>query len=187
MPGSTPTYGLRYLELGDAPNIAKVGKDLAEDVEGELARVDADTTSLDTRVDTLETSGRRIGRNVRTTSSGTVTTTETQVQTVTATLVAGVRYQITWQTRVISTVAVDVSRLQIREDNVAGTVLQKAEPAFFAASRQVDLVLIAEYVAVSSASKTFSMTLQRALGTGLHSLFSDGATHPIQAFIDEVR
>lgn len=42
MPGSTPTYGLTYQELGDAPNGAGVGENLAEDVEAELVRIDSD-------------------------------------------------------------------------------------------------------------------------------------------------
>lgn len=33
MPGTTPIFGFRYLELGDPPDIPKVGKDLATDVE----------------------------------------------------------------------------------------------------------------------------------------------------------
>lgn len=41
MAGITPTYGLRYAELADPPDGAALGKNLADDVEAELARVDA--------------------------------------------------------------------------------------------------------------------------------------------------
>lgn len=37
----TPIYGLPYLELGDAPDIASGLEDLATEVETELARIDA--------------------------------------------------------------------------------------------------------------------------------------------------
>lgn len=69
MPGSTPIYGLRYLELGDAPNIAKVGKDLGEDVEAELARIDAaeaaSAAADDVRLDALEAITTRRGCRLR--------------------------------------------------------------------------------------------------------------------------
>lgn len=41
MAGITPTYGLRYPELVDPPDGAALGKNLADDVEAELVRVDA--------------------------------------------------------------------------------------------------------------------------------------------------
>lgn len=44
--GTTQTYGLRYQELTDPPDGAAVGQDLAEDVETELVRVDADLATL---------------------------------------------------------------------------------------------------------------------------------------------
>jgi hypothetical protein len=43
---TTPTYALRYLALTDAPDIPKVGKDLAEDVEAQLVRIDAAVLAL---------------------------------------------------------------------------------------------------------------------------------------------
>lgn len=41
MPGSTPVYGLPYLELDDPPDIAGATQDLAEAVEAELQAVAA--------------------------------------------------------------------------------------------------------------------------------------------------
>jgi len=42
MPGSTTTYGLPYQELSDAPDGPDLGQNLAEAVEAELERIDAD-------------------------------------------------------------------------------------------------------------------------------------------------
>lgn len=52
--GATPTYGLRFQELGDAPHGPNLGADLAADVEAELERIDGDVTGLDGRVTALE-------------------------------------------------------------------------------------------------------------------------------------
>ncbi len=41
MPDTTPIYGLRFQELGDAPDGPGLGEDLALDVEAELTRIDA--------------------------------------------------------------------------------------------------------------------------------------------------
>lgn len=46
MPDTTPIYGLRYQELGDAPNGASLGEDLATDVETELVRIDANIAAI---------------------------------------------------------------------------------------------------------------------------------------------
>jgi hypothetical protein len=52
--GTTGTYGLRYQELGDAPDGPNLGKNLAEDVEAELVRMDAAAADDAARLDTLE-------------------------------------------------------------------------------------------------------------------------------------
>lgn len=61
MPDQTPIYGLRFQELNDPPNGAKLGRELAFDVEDELSRIDGDVStntsaisSLDSRVTTNE-------------------------------------------------------------------------------------------------------------------------------------
>ena len=43
---TTPTYGLRYHDLNEPPDGAALGKNLAEDVEAELIRIDNDLASL---------------------------------------------------------------------------------------------------------------------------------------------
>lgn len=54
MAGTTPTYGLRYAELVDPPDGAALGKNLADDVEAELERIDTAAADLDSRVGELE-------------------------------------------------------------------------------------------------------------------------------------
>ena len=46
MADTTPIYGLRYLELGDAPDLAAATENLATDVETELVRIDADVAAI---------------------------------------------------------------------------------------------------------------------------------------------
>lgn len=43
---TTPIYGLRYQTLADAPDGAALGKNLAEDVESELQRIDNEVNAL---------------------------------------------------------------------------------------------------------------------------------------------
>lgn len=37
---TTPVYGLRYLQLGDPPDIPALGQNLSEDVEAQISRLD---------------------------------------------------------------------------------------------------------------------------------------------------
>lgn len=126
----------------------------------------------------------RLARSSLTANSASVTA-ETQVQTISANLVSGRIYQVSWHPEVFSSVAGDVSRLRIRENNVAGTILATKEPGQYAANRRVTASVIAEYTAVSTASKTFSLTVAQALGSGTHTIAA-AATAPAWAFIDEV-
>lgn len=74
MAGTTPTYGLRYPELVDPPDGAALGKNLADDVEAELARIDnahaTDTAAADARLDQLEAQIVKAGRVLATSSAG---------------------------------------------------------------------------------------------------------------------
>lgn len=46
MAGTTSVYGLRYQTLGDSPDGASLGEDLADDVETELIRIDASVAAI---------------------------------------------------------------------------------------------------------------------------------------------
>lgn len=51
MPGTTPTYDLRYQTIDDPPAGDTLGADLAEDVEAQLVRLDAIVAGLSTATD----------------------------------------------------------------------------------------------------------------------------------------
>lgn len=100
--------------------------------------------------------------------SSTFTTTETLVQSVTASLVSGRTYRIRWVGCFNSTVADDVVLGQIREDSVSGTVLQTGRVSIPLASSSTGwhCYLEAYYTAGSTGSKTFVATGDRVAGTG---------------------
>ena len=52
--GATGTYALPFQDDNDPPDGPALGEDLAEAVEDELIRIDADVATLDGRVDVLE-------------------------------------------------------------------------------------------------------------------------------------
>lgn len=104
-----------------------------------------------------------------------ITTTETVVDTLTVTLVAGQRYKLSLDQAYLSSVAGDVVLPRIREDNVAGTILQgyrtcPLNPANAAVAFHIE----AYYTATVSGSKTFVGTAVRSAGTGSITRFGSG-------------
>lgn len=130
---------------------------------------------------------QRINQSVRTTSTGTFTTTETSIDSVSASLVSGRIYKVYWFGRIQSSVADGYVRLRIREDSVAGTQLQLGQIGTnVAASQSFTLMLEAEFTAVSTASKTFHVTAVRQSGTG--NISSVGASDtPNYLYVDYIR
>lgn len=125
--------------------------------------------------------GEEIAVNTVPADSATFTTTETQVQSVTAALISGETYWVHWHMHWGSSVANDRVNMRIREDNVSGTALQEAamtsEAAHAAGSNGETKDLWARYVAVATGNKTFSGTLVRSSGTGNVQL-EGAATRP---------
>lgn len=110
---------------------------------------------------------RQIARAVRDSNSSGFSTTETSINTVTATLVDGADYLITWSADVASSAAADVARVRIRENSgTGGTQLNLGHAYVPTPARDYGFYLEAEYTATSSGSKTFSATAQRVVGTG---------------------
>jgi hypothetical protein len=198
----TPVYGLRYQELSDPPDGADLGENLALDVESELVRIEqrittnqndiADAqadiatnavaiTALDGRIDTLE----HYVETERTATSASFTA-ETVVDSVTATLVNGRRYRITWMGKIQSTVADGYARCRIREDSILGTQRQSGQlPTNVAANQSFELAMTARYTATASGNKTFVFTAQRQAGTGNLSSFAD-PTAPTYFWVEPV-
>jgi hypothetical protein len=135
-------------------------------------------------------SQRRVGTMTpRTSTPALVTTTETVQDTVTADLVAGRTYKITYKSGIISSVAADSAFLRIREDNLAGNQLQLERvysPLTGGGGSRWTADLEAEFTAVSTGTKTFVGTLIRATGTG-NITSPAGAQQPTYFYVDYVR
>jgi hypothetical protein len=130
--------------------------------------------------------GERIQTAKATSSSGTITTTETVVQTIVAPVVAGRIYRITWDGRVQSTANADDVVAKIREDSVSGTVLQDADVDIHIGTRSYRWHFETEYTADATEDKTFVVTLDRDAGTGNITMFAT-STQPCFLYCDYIR
>lgn len=163
-----------------------------------LYRSAADTLKTDdnfevggalTVTDQSRISGARIGTNIRTSDSGTFTTTETLIDSVTVPLVSGRTYLIRWTVAWGSSVAADTVFGRIRADSVAGTQLQILRvniPATGGAGTRWNGTIEAEYTATATGNKTFVGTGVRATGTGNINAKGD-ATFPIYLYVNYIR
>src|SRR5262245_47835290 len=130
--------------------------------------------------------GERIATDIDTADSSTYTTTETEVQSVTASLVSGRTYKVCAFTHCNSSVGTDEQNVRIREDNATGTELQSAKVLISGSiTLGMQVFLYAEYTAVSTASKTFSLAMQRSTGTG-NCFREAAATRPSYFWVDYV-
>jgi hypothetical protein len=102
-----------------------------------------------------------------TADSSTFTTTETEIGTVTANLVAGATYRPRVTSHIGTSVANDIATCRIREDSVAGQQIQERQVALPNAGVAGNLCdMETEYTAVSTGAKTFSFTAARSSGSG---------------------
>jgi hypothetical protein len=130
---------------------------------------------------------QRVATTVITSPSGTFTTTATQVASVTAPLVAGSIYRVTFDGAFDTTVDGDMVRARIREDNISGNQLQARDTGEMdAAGLVTGLRMEVEYTAVSTGNKTFVATGERDAGTGNISMSAD-PTFPAYMYVDYVR
>jgi hypothetical protein len=130
---------------------------------------------------------QRIATTVIDNPSGTFTTTATQVASVTAWLVAGSIYRVTFDGAFDTTVDGDMVRARIREDNISGNQLQARDTGEMdAAGLVTGLRMEVEYTAVSTGNKTFVATGERDAGTGNISMSAD-PTFPAYMYVDYVR
>lgn len=107
-----------------------------------------------------------IQSDVTSSSSGTFTTTETVVQSITVPLIRGRHYRILWSVMFSSTVAGDRVVSRIREDDETGTQLAGSNVILSSANGSYNGSLRTRYTALDTADKTFVGTGQRAAGTG---------------------
>lgn len=130
---------------------------------------------------------QRISTNVITASVGTFTTTATQVASITAPLISGLTYRVTFDGAFDTTVTGDIVRARIFEDNTSGTQLQARDTGQMNAAGLVTaLRMEVEFPAVTTGNKTFVATGERDAGTGNIS-FSADATFPAYMYVDYVR
>lgn len=108
---------------------------------------------------------RRLGTDKQTTASGSFTTVETSIGSLTVDLISGATYAVVADAQVISSVVGDRIDLRIREDTTAGNTLQQVRTTTQTATTAV-VHLYSEFTASSTASKTFVLTAIRQNGTG---------------------
>jgi hypothetical protein len=128
---------------------------------------------------------RRLATTIRTTNSAGFTS-ETVINTVTASLVSGATYRITWDMCVSSTILNDRARMRLREDNISGNQLQLRHVTCDAATVDFPAVVQAEFTAVSTGSKTFAGTAIRQAGTGTLACNAN-ANQPQYLYVDYIR
>ena len=181
----TTRYAFPFQEAGDPPDGASVGQDLAEAIDTALGTVE---DAADARLDALETDVDElknrfwVDQNV-TPDGPTSGGTEYLVDTVTATVVAGAIYKITWTLAFTGTVTDDRFFLIIREGTtVGGTQLQFKTVEI---NNQFDAVVQTYWQAGSSGSQSFVATVRRSSGTGTLTV-SGAATAPRHFSVERV-
>lgn len=123
--------------------------------------------------------GERVGGVVRTSTVGSITTSEVAVDTVTAPLVAGRTYGIWWFSQAQSSVAADTVNARMREDNATGTRMTVKRMAIPESGQNYEIAHYGEYTAVATANKTFVGTLVRGSGTGTIQSPASSTSHCI--------
>ncbi|TAJ21830.1 MAG: hypothetical protein EPO65_00585 [Dehalococcoidia bacterium] len=110
--------------------------------------------------------GGRIATTTATSNSTTFTTTETVTDSVTAALVNGERYLVEFWAGFASSVANDQVQVNLREDNLTGTLLAFDVGVMPIASVIKAFYVRREYTATATGNKTFVATGDRYAGTG---------------------
>lgn len=130
--------------------------------------------------------GERIATDIETSNSSSFTTTEVELQTVTASVVDGRTYRVRWVAAFDSGGADNEIKAAIREDDVSGTELQVRHITIPVTNRHIGVIVEAEYTADATEDKTFSFTGQRTTGGNSCLLHAD-ATRPVYAYVDYIR
>lgn len=131
--------------------------------------------------------GERIATTIETADSSGVTTIETVVMSVSASVVAGRTYRVRFAGEFGTTVAGDELNVYIKEDSTSGTQLQHNLVYLRTTSSNGNPhVMEAEFTAVSSGTKTFVLSIVRASGTGTARLEAF-STRPSYLYVDYIR
>lgn len=128
----------------------------------------------------------RIATATENSNSANITTTETTIASVTASLVAGRVYKVCLIGGVDASVAGDTCDARLRQDSSAGTEMQLRRVDLKDITGRWPVELEAEYTAVATGNKTFVATYVRASGTGNVIRVASG-TIPTYLYVDYVR
>lgn len=130
----------------------------------------------------------RVGKNTRTADSGTFTTVEAAIDSVTVPLVSGRTYRVRWNVAWAGTLAGDTVFTRLRENNVSGTQLNIIRSEIVAtggAGTRWPATIEADYTAVATGNKTFVGTGIRTSGSGNINAHA-GSYFPITMTVDYV-
>lgn len=135
----------------------------------------------------IPTANQRITTEIIDSNSGMFTTTAVQVASITAPLISGLTYRVTFDGAFDTTVTGDIVRARIFEDNTSGTQLQVRDTASMnAAGLVTGLRMEVEFEAVSTGNKTFVVTGERDAGSG-NIILSAHSTFPTYLYVDYIR
>lgn len=112
--------------------------------------------------------GYEAGVSTYTSDSSTFTTTETEIASITVSLINGVTYDLRCDAHISSSTAGDTVTCRIREDNSSGTEVQvvSGNTVSTSGNRPVVIPVWGRYTATATGSKTFSVTAVRQAGGG---------------------
>lgn len=131
--------------------------------------------------------GYRVATTVITSDSATFTTTETEVASVTASLISGVTYKVVFDGTFEVSSADSTLRAALRQDNVSGTQMDLVDLRLLqGVSATVQYVRIyAEYTASSTGPKTFVATGDLISGAGTANL-NASSTIPSYLYVEVI-
>lgn len=127
----------------------------------------------------------RIATQKEVANSAAITTVETTVSSVTAALVTGRTYRLTFDGQFTQSVAGDVFEVRFREDSSVGTSIHFRRHAPGSTAGGISYHMEVEYVAVATGNKTFVITLIRGSGTG--NIILAASTGGTYLYVDYIR
>jgi hypothetical protein len=171
--GATGTYGFPYQELGEVPNGAALGQDLAVAIDTELQRIDGDIAG--------NKLGQVIARADRiTTSTSAASTTDVGVLRLDDVPVSSGRaYQIRYRCNPNSSISTDIIGSQLRYTTDGSTPAVSSTVLAGSTSLSPDgtgtITQETTYTPGSNLNLSLLLCVNRTAGTGNCNLFADGA------------
>lgn len=174
---TTPVYGLPYQTLTDPPHGPDLGRLLAEAIEDELARIDA------------QDGPRGYVTSAERTTDITATTTEILADSVTFTSVAGRRYRSTWDGAWSGTAGGE--SLEVRLRYAAGasvsptSTLRRGKTMVTVGANFVEpLTLVTPLSGLPAGQVTVGLFLIRTFGSGTMKLNASATTQTVMLVED---